>query len=77
MENGRKGRDMKRVGPLPQVAAEFPKGYLSCGRVLPEKSGVYTPSRAPQPRAPEPERGTHLTTGCEKHPGFYQPERDS
>ena len=36
-------------------AAEFP----------PEKYRVSTPCQTPQPRAPEPRRGAHKTSGCE------------
>lgn len=59
---------------LPQAAIEVPGEYLSC-RGFPDKYGVLSPSQAPQPRAPEPGRAAHITSGCERQRGFCLPGR--
>ena len=67
----RKGRDMKRAGPLPW-GAEVPEGYLSCGGSSWE-AGVSTPSRGPQPKEAELGRDAYITRGCESQQGFCPP----
>lgn len=55
------------------------KGYLSCGGgrgVMPEKCRVLALSHTPKPRAPEPGRDDHITSGCENQRAFHLPGRD-
>ena len=48
--------DVRGLAGLSHATAEVPEDYFSSQGVPPEKCGVYTPSWAPQPTAPEPEK---------------------
>lgn len=65
----------KGLALLPKGGGLIPEGYLSCNGSL-RNVGVSTPCLAPQARAPELERDTHITPGYENQQGFCPTGRD-
>ena len=74
IEGGRKGGDAKSLAQLPQAVVEIQRD-ISAAKVPPEKQGTSTPHCAPQPRALNARKGTHITSGCENQWGLCLPGR--